>query len=135
MWTVRDFPELPGGYPGPALFPSIIGALCIVFGLALLGQVLRGTVVPGDQRAAEREPGLVAWSNALSLILAVPAYLLLAARLGFLLSMTLLSSALMLKLRVRPLVAVVTSVAVATVASYVFADVLRVPLPRGPLGR
>lgn len=32
---VRSFPELPGGQPGPALFPGIVGGLLVMFGLVL----------------------------------------------------------------------------------------------------
>jgi putative tricarboxylic transport membrane protein len=135
FWKIRDFPELPGGYPGPALFPGILATLFIVFGLALLMQVARGTVVGQEGPQLPPEAWTVAVPNAAAVILAVPAYVLLAPRLGFVLTMALVSIALMLKLRVGLLTAVLVSVGVAFAASYVFADVLRVPLPRGPIGR
>ncbi|MGH3329495.1 MAG: hypothetical protein ACRDPT_17175, partial [Streptomycetales bacterium] len=59
--AVRGFPQLPGGQPGPALFPGIIGGLMIVFGLALTAQALTARrraglpeAAPDAQDAAEQ---------------------------------------------------------------------------------
>lgn len=130
---VRGFPELPGGYPGPALFPGIIAGLFVVFGLVLVVQVIRGMSVPGET-AGEPAPRRTAMTSAAAAILAVPAYLILAEFVGFTTAMGTVTTVLMLKLGVRPIVAFPIGAAVALVIMYVFAGFLLVPLPRNPLG-
>lgn len=51
---VRGFPELAGGRPGPALFPGILGALMVLFGLTLTVQATRRPPANADRAA---DPG------------------------------------------------------------------------------
>jgi putative tricarboxylic transport membrane protein len=53
---VRGFPELAGGRPGPALFPGILGALMVLFGLTLTVQAARRPPADAD-RAADADAG------------------------------------------------------------------------------
>lgn len=133
---VQGFPSLAGGYPGPALFPGIIGILMVVFGLTLVGQSARRRRRRGARpaRAAPSRNRGRAVSNALAVLLAVVIYLLVVEILGFLLTMAGLLFCLMLKLRSRLVVAVPASI-VATLAIYAFfRGLLLVPLPTGMLG-
>lgn len=175
---VRGFPELAGGRPGPALFPGILGALMVLFGLTLTVQATRrppanadraadpatgadtstpaegapteGEPVEGGSRAAtaqaeeemagqseERAGGLPrrrASANVAAVLGAVVAYLLLAGLLGFLLTMALVLTLLMLWLRVRPVVALSAAVATSVLIYLLFDAFLLVPLPAGPFG-
>ncbi len=130
---VRTFPELPDGQPGPALFPSIVGALLVVFGLALAVRAVRAR-----GRDAAADPGVVAtrqgWLRALAVVGVVVAYLLLAETLGFLVTMGVLLFLLMWLLGARPLVAVLAAAATTGVILLLFQQVLLVPLPTGLLG-
>lgn len=133
---VQGFPSLAGGYPGPALFPGIIGALMVVFGLTLVGQSARRRRRRGARpaRAAPSPNRGRAVSNALAVLLAVVVYLLVVEILGFLPTMAGLLFCLMLKLRTRLVVAASASI-VATLAIYAFfRGLLLVPLPAGLLG-
>ncbi len=38
VWYVRYFPKLDEGYPGPSLFPSLVGWLLLLIGVFSLGQ-------------------------------------------------------------------------------------------------
>lgn len=155
---VRTFPQLPGGQPGPALFPGIIGALMIVFGLVLsvrsFGPGKNAAAEPSvpatdpapaatagdggedtDQAAAPKartnRAGLV---NAAAIVGAVIAYILVADVIGFVPTMVVLLGLLMWRLGTRPLTAIGAAVITTAFITVVFRLVLLVPLPQGPLG-
>lgn len=134
---VQGFPSLAGGYPGPALFPGIIGGLMVVFGLTLIVQSARRTVGLDDAGRPAAPPSRLwrgAVPNALAVLLGVVVYLLVVDVLGFLLTMALLLLLLMLKLRTRLVVAVPASIAATLVIYAFFRGLLLVPLPAGILG-
>jgi putative tricarboxylic transport membrane protein len=134
---VRGFPTLPGGLPGPALFPGIRGALFVVFGAVLLVQWFRARrgFAPSVQEAPERPPvsrrqGL----NALAVVLSVLVYVLVVDLLGFPVTMTVLLFVLMRLLGTRVLVAAGASLVTTGLLVLLFQYVLLVPLPAGVLG-
>ncbi|MGH3424529.1 MAG: tripartite tricarboxylate transporter TctB family protein [Nocardioidaceae bacterium] len=154
---VRSFPQLPDGAPGPALFPGIIGALFVFFGLILVIRSFlhRGTAsearagqdtaqdepAPDETEAGafqsiitESIPARTAWINALSVLGSIVFYLLVSDLLGFSLTMAVLLIALMWRLGARPVVAIASSVATTFVLYLVFERVLLVPLPTGIFG-
>ncbi|WP_028921389.1 tripartite tricarboxylate transporter TctB family protein [Pseudonocardia acaciae] len=130
---VQGFPELPAGQPGPALFPGIVGALLVLFGL-----VLTGRSALTFRRAASESPAVVSSPrgrlNALAVLGAVAGYLALAETLGFVLTMAPLLFLLMWRLGTRPLVAAGASVLTTGVIWVLFQHVLLVPLPIGLVG-
>jgi putative tricarboxylic transport membrane protein len=133
---IRGFPQLPGGQPGPALFPGIIAALFVVFGGILVvrwfAQRRAGALAQeGDQ---PERPTTRAWLTALAMCAAVVVYLLVVDLLGFPVTMSVLLFALMKLLGTRTLVAAVAAVATAVVLMLLFQMVLLVPLPTGFLG-
>jgi putative tricarboxylic transport membrane protein len=129
---VRTFPELPDGAPGPALFPGIVGALLLVFGLVL---AVRAVLARG--REAVRH-GVAATPRgrlqALGVLGFVAAYLLLAEVLGFPLTMAVLLFLLMWLLGARLWVAAAAAVVTTGVILLLFQELLLVPLPTGFLG-
>jgi len=129
---VRTFPELPDGQPGPALFPGIVGALLVLFGLAL---AVRGVRARG-RPAADPDAGVTkqGWLRALAVVGLVVAYLLLAETLGFAVTMGVLLLLLMWLLGARPLVAAVAAVVTTGFILLVFGELLLVPLPFGFMG-
>lgn len=149
---VRGFPDLPGGQPGPALFPGIVGALMMMFGVALVAQSLRrrgtdgtGGGGPGSEQAPGSDPAdaedspaplsrRTAAGNALAVLGAIAVYILVSDLLGFALTMVLLLAGLMLKLGTRAWVAAAAAVTTTLVATVIFRQLLLVPLPTGPFG-
>jgi putative tricarboxylic transport membrane protein len=133
---VRTFPELPGGAPGPALFPGIVGALLVVFGLVLAVRAVvarRRDAGSRDTPPATRSTGR-ARLHALAVLGFVAAYLLLAEVLGFVLTMGVLLVLLTWLLGARLWVAAAAAVATTGVILVLFREVLLVPLPSGLLG-
>jgi putative tricarboxylic transport membrane protein len=130
---VRTFPELPGGLPGPALFPGIVGALLVVFGLVLSVRAVRSRrwFTPLGTGARATAKGRL---RALGVLGFVVGYLLLAETLGFVLTMGVLLFLLMWLLGSRPLVAAGAAAVTTGFILLVFGQVLLVPLPPGPLG-
>lgn len=128
---VRGFPELPDGQPGPALFPGIVGALLVVFGLVLAGRALWGRGATDDPRPTSATRGRI---DALAVLGAIVAYLLLAETLGFALTMALLLFLLTWRLGARPWAAAVSAVVTTASIVLVFEYVLFVPLPQGLAG-
>lgn len=135
---VRSFPQLPGGAPGPALFPGLVGALLVLFGVVLLVRSVRTTrQPPGDEAedtTASGAPGKRGVVNAVTVLAAVLIYIVVADLLGFAITMAALVAALMLRLGARPLVGIGAAVATTVVMALIFERLLLVPLPTGPLG-
>lgn len=128
---VQTFPQLPDGQPGPALFPGVVGALLVLFGLALAVRSVVARRKVDDAALTSTTSGRL---NALAVICFVVAYLLVVETLGFVLTMGVLLLLLMWRLGARPLVAVAASVATTAVMVLIFQQVLLVPLPAGLLG-
>jgi putative tricarboxylic transport membrane protein len=123
------YPTLEGGHPGPALFPRILGGLMVLFGGSL---GLQGFRSPGAW-ASEwlRGRGLL---NALFVLGGTIAYILIVDSLGFLPTASLILFGLMCWLHVRVITAAMVAVLLALGSYILFARILLVPLPRGPLG-
>jgi putative tricarboxylic transport membrane protein len=138
---IRGFPQLPGGQPGPALFPGIIAALFVLFGGVLVVRWFArrraglGALVNDAEQVDEAEgPTRGAWLTALAMCAAVVVYLLVVDLLGFAVTMSILLFALMKLLGTRALVAAIAAVATAVTLMLLFQMVLLVPLPPGVLG-
>jgi putative tricarboxylic transport membrane protein len=134
---VRGFPSLPGGLPGPALFPGIIAALFVVFGAALVVQWFRrrrGFAPPRQDEATLPPVSRRQALNALAVAGSVLVYVLVVDVLGFAVTMTVLLLALMKLLGTRLLVAVAASLVTTGLLVLLFQYVLLVPLPTGVLG-
>jgi len=123
-------PSPPVG-AGPALFPTVVGALLAIVGAAIAVTSWRKAPVRADpdDEAWYRRAGTAV--PVVSVLLAVPAFVLLAPRLGFLLTMPLVQSALMIAFGVRWIRAIAISVATTVVLYVVFVRLFRVPLPWG----
>lgn len=128
---VRTFPELPDGQPGPALFPGIVGALLLVFGLVLAVRALltRGRPVAPGAPVAPGGP-----LRAFAVVGFVVAYFLLAEVVGFIVTMAVLLFLLTWLLGGKPLVAAVSAAVTTGVIVLLFRELLLVPLPVGLLG-
>lgn len=128
------FPALPGQPYGAALFPTLIGAGFAICGVLL---VIRGLAAAGREKPFfELDPLLRVSRNAISLGMVVGAvvlYILLADWIGFVPVAFLLLLGMFLWLGARPLPALVTAVLFTGITFWFFANVLRVPLPRGLL--
>lgn len=127
-----NYPTLDAGHPGPSLFPRIVGTLMAGFGLLVALQGLRGRDV-GDTVAWGRLHRNTGFVNALFVLGGVVAYLVLVERLGFLVMGAVLIFGLMWRLEVRPLRALGVAIGFTALVYFLFAKVLRVPLPLGIL--
>lgn len=122
------FADLGKGVVGPRVFPAVL----VTIGLLTLG-VLVGT------RQLGRTDGLdtFTWHGAArvaAVLGAVGFYLVAGESIGFVLTTFVILLALMRLLEVRWMVALPVSVLVVATIYQVFANVLRVPLPRGVFG-
>jgi len=130
---VQAFPKIPGQPVGPALFPGIVSAALAVCGVLL--------IVSGVRRRAEQPWYEIAdWMRSgrhfialVAIVGGVVAYVLLAARVGFLLVAPVLLWIWLSVLGVRPVRAGVVAVVATLVIWYAFYKLLRVPLPWGLL--
>ncbi|MEI2415433.1 tripartite tricarboxylate transporter TctB family protein [Orrella sp. JC864] len=118
---------------GPGLFPAIVGAGLTATGLAIalksLATLRTAVWWVRPQWSRSRLLALRFWS----ILLALPIYILLADTLGFLPTSTLIMTA-MLRLRGVPLArAVLVALVVSLALTLLFASLLGVPLPWGPL--
>lgn len=126
-----SFPEAVGrSDPGPAFVPRLAGA-----GLVLLS-ILHLLRVPPPTSAAERYPGPGAMLRVAAVFVALLSYAFALRELGFILStLVFLAVTLWLANVRRPLVLLVLALVVSFGLHLVFAEVLNVPLPRGPIER
>ena len=131
LWNIQGFPRIPGQNIGPAAFP---GVLAVALAACAVLLIVRG-VGAGGARASWgawlRSPRHV--GNFALTVGAIVFYIAAVHWLGFLFTATLILLALFLKLRVRPLLAVVVALAAVFVIHLVFYKVLRVSLPWGVL--
>lgn len=128
------FAGFPGQKYGPSLFPSLIGAALALCGLLLMAQGLRARlrgeawlVLDADLR--DRRGGVAA----LMIVLTILAHIVIGDAVGFLPICIVSLLLLFLWLGLRPLTSVVTTVIATALIWWSFADLLRVPLPRGLL--
>jgi putative tricarboxylic transport membrane protein len=124
IWLSRDFPPVPGQTYGPGLFPTILGWILTACAVGVALQ-------PAGERATAATPkGRVA---ALVYALA-PAVLLLGwESIGWPLLSFALGVALLAVGRVRWWRSILGGALISVLTWVLFAMLLRVPLPRGPL--
>lgn len=135
IWMLTcNFPVLVEAgkrHPGPALFPRVLATLFIFFGLLV--------ILNGWQAARSKTPfpeektvGLkLNYFNPVLVIILIVAFILLAPKLGFIITGMAILAILMTKLQVRPIRSLITSVVLTCFVYFMFATMLRVPLPRG----
>jgi len=133
LWSVQSYPKIPGQNIGPAAFPAVLACLLAVCSVMLIVQGVRTRhEVPWFTRGgwtSDRRP-LVAFVVTVG---GLALYVALSDRIGFLILGSLMLLALMLALRVRPVIALVVAVLATLLIHVAFYKGLRVPLPWGML--
>lgn len=123
------FPNLKGGYPGPGLFPQLLGILLVLSGLGIAVNAAIQRALP--QPRALFQPPYREKINALLVVLAVIAYILLVDTVGFIPIALVIMIGLMLRTGVSLSWSLIVGIGV-TIAIYVlFNRILHVPLPSG----
>ena len=125
-----NYPSLDGGHPGPSLFPRVLGGLMAIFGglVSLKGLRTGDATQDVEWFLLHKSTGFI---NAVFVLVGVTAYILLVEKLGFLLTGALLLFVVMGRLKVRPLKALIVAVVFTAVVHFLFAKIMRVPLPLG----
>ena len=126
------YPPLDRGYPGPSLFPRILGGLMVAFGglVGLKGLRTGDTTQEVEWLLLHKSTGFI---NAVFVLVGVAAYILFVEKLGFLLMGALLLFVVMWRLKVPPLKALLVAVVFNTIVHFLFYKIMRVPLPMGIL--
>jgi putative tricarboxylic transport membrane protein len=126
------YPTLDGGYPGPSLFPRILGGLMVAFGGLVSVKGLRARDATEDVEWLLLYKN-TAFINAMFVLVGVVAYIVFVETLGFLIMGALLLFVVMWRLKVSPVKALIVAVVFNTIVHFVFAKIMRVPLPMGLL--
>ncbi len=121
------FPRLSGGYPGPGLFPQLLGVLLCLQAVLLVLASGRGR--EGRPTPLRRDAVL----NVVLAVLAVGLYVAASPRLGFLLTSAAVLTGLMVRLGAGLGRSLVLGPAMSVGLYLLFGKLLRVPLPRGLL--
>jgi putative tricarboxylic transport membrane protein len=132
LWHVQSFPSLDNGYPGPALFPSVLAVLFILCGVGLIVQGVRQ-----HEKLLKFDTGTLTLSGLLNIVFvlgAIVCYIFLAEYIGFLIFSFAVLVALMKWLKVKTLSSIAMAVVVTLIIYLLFAKVLLVPLPWGLWG-
>jgi putative tricarboxylic transport membrane protein len=124
LLLARDFPPIPGQAYGPALFPTVLGAGLVLCAIGAAMQAPPPRTPPATARGRMAAIGYALAPLVVILAWDVAGWPLIAFGLG---------SALLMLGGARPVVALVSGLAFAAVTWILFAMLLRVPLPRGPL--
>lgn len=129
-----SFPPFPGQKYGPSLFPRILASATILCSLMLIVQGLRA------RRGGEGWISLAPWmrdgTSLLSFLiipLAILAYILLSDLIGFHIVAFSILAFLFFWFGVQPLNALLISAIATWTIHFFFANLMRVPLPRGIL--
>ena len=126
-WESRRLPIGTHHGPGPGYFPLLLAGLLAVLALVI---VARGRAAPPLSTL-----GWVEAPRALAVAAAAVVAALALERLGYRLTVVLVLAVLLgVVERRRPWVVVLVTVAAAFGSFWLFHNVLRVPLPRGPWG-
>jgi putative tricarboxylic transport membrane protein len=127
LWESRKLPLGNLANPGPAYMPMLLAALLLGFSILIIALGARATTVAAA--------GWSEWRHAVA-ILGVCVFMALALeRLGYRITIFAALAMLLGLLERRSLVTTaVFSVAFSAASFYLFAVLLRVPLPRGPWG-
>ena len=132
LWHVQSFPSLDNGYPGPALFPSVLAVLFILCGVGLIIQGVRQR-----EKVLKFDTGALTLSGLLNIIFVlatIVCYIFLAEYIGFLIFSVAVLVVLMKWLKVKTLSSIMMALSVTFVIYLLFAKVLLVPLPWGLWG-
>ena len=129
---VQSFPKLDNGYPGPALFPSVLAVLFIFCGIGLIIQGIRKreNVLKFDLGSVS----LAGWINIAFVLGAIVGYIFFSDYIGFLIFSFVILMILMKWLKVKTILSLVMSVGVTLAIYLLFAKILLVPLPWGLWG-
>lgn len=130
---IQAFPNIPGQQVGPALYPGLIAVgLCVGGGIL----VVQGWVARARQPWFTTEDWVKSPRHLLAfavLVAGVVFYILVAQSLGFVITSTLVLTALFSVLRVKLGRALLISLIATLVIHFAFYKLLRVPLPWGLL--
>jgi putative tricarboxylic transport membrane protein len=132
LWHVQNFPSLDNGYPGPALFPSVLAVLFIFCGVGLIFQGIRQR-----ENLLKFDIGgltLAGFLNIIFVLGAIICYIFLAEYIGFLIFSFAVLLALMKWLKVKTHSSILMALGVTFVIYLLFAKMLLVPLPWGLWG-
>jgi len=132
LWHVQGFPSLDNGYPGPALFPSVLAVLFIFCGIGLIIQGIRQR-----EKLLKFDTGTLRLLGSLNIFFVlgtIVCYIFLAETIGFLIFSFMVLLILMKWLKVKTLSSIAMSIGVTLVIYLLFAKVLLVPLPWGLWG-
>ena len=122
------FPSLDDNHPGPGLFPQILSILFILFG----GIVFYKGMKPGKVSTDPQEvPVRYNYFNPIFVLLLIAGYMVFSGWLGFFITSIIVLSLLMLRLRVAAWKSLLIAVFLTVFVNFMFAKLLRVPLPTG----
>jgi putative tricarboxylic transport membrane protein len=136
LWHIRSFPDIPGHYYGPGMFPRIVGWGFVIFGVLLLVRVAR------QAKWKEKWITFPEWSSngkgtcaAIGVLIAIQAYGYLGEALGFQLLSVVVMSALFLWAGRSATFSISLAIVITLVLDALFSKLLRVPLPTGVLSQ
>ena len=120
----RDFPSIPGQAYGPALFPTVLGSLLIGCAVGVLLQAPKPVA-----KAVSRVARLSALAYALAPVVVILGW----DSVGWPLTALMVGTTLLVVGGMRLAPAILTGAGFVVLTWILFAMLLRVPLPRGPL--
>jgi hypothetical protein len=127
LFESRRYPLGSLHSPGPGYMPVLLALLLLLFGIAL--------VASGRTAASIAEVGWRESRHAAAILGACAFAALALERLGYRITVLLVMVVLLgVVERRRPLITAAVSLGIALGSFHLFSTVLRVPLPRGPLG-
>ena len=133
--TTGDIYQPPGStVVGPRVFPYVVGALLLVLGLALTVQVLRGRTGVPDESEDVDAAAPTSWLTVGAIVAALLGHVNLIVPAGWPVAAAFLFAATSFVLGARRVVlTLAVSAALAIVLQFLFAHVLGLGIPPGPL--
>jgi putative tricarboxylic transport membrane protein len=129
IFTVTlGFPPLDDNHPGPGLFPQILAILFIFFGGMVFYKGIKPKKGPEDPQEASVRYN---YFGPIFVLLLIVGYMVFSNWLGFFITSVIVLSLMMLKLNVMVWKSLVIAVCLTVFVNFMFAKLLRVPLPPG----
>jgi putative tricarboxylic transport membrane protein len=133
LWSIQSYPNIPGQNVGPSAFPGAIAVGLAVCSLLLIRNGWRERAhSPWFERGqwTRQRQQVIAFAVTFGVLVL---YVVASERIGFLITATVMLTAMMLALRVRIGPALLVALAASLVIHVAFYKGLRVPLPWGVL--
>jgi putative tricarboxylic transport membrane protein len=128
FWITLGYPALDDNHPGPGLFPQVLAVLFMGFGAMV---VYSGFKPKKENEVVQASPFRKNYFDPVVIFLLIVGYMAFSDWLGFFITSFILLTLMMLRLKVVVWKSLIIAICLTIFVNFMFAKLLRVPLPPG----